>query len=192
MRQLRDWKMSAVLEEMIPQGMKLYAWLCGWTLARAHAQSGDRIAIAAYLGNSTKFDNAIADFAETYADQNLIMARNGLRGIRMRRPLHTEAEAAAEAWQDSGHVFTLEDGRPLDPAYVTRLFQQLRRGPGGELPALTFHGLRHCTASLMLASGADIAVVSKLMGHASVGITSDGTDTSSVPLPNKPSTVPRT
>ena len=85
----------------------------------------------------------------------------------------TEAEAAAEAWQDSGHVFTLEDGRPLDPAYVTRLFQQLRRGPGGELPPLTFHGLRHCAASLMLASGADIAVVSKLMGHASIGITSD-------------------
>jgi hypothetical protein len=74
MRQLRDWKMSAVIEEMIPQGMKLYAWLCGWTLARAHARSGDRIAIAAYLGNSTKFDNAIADFAETYADQNLSRA----------------------------------------------------------------------------------------------------------------------
>jgi Uncharacterized protein conserved in bacteria (DUF2252) len=50
--------------------MVLYAQLCGWTLARAHARSGDRVAIAAYLGNSTKFDNAIADFAETYADQN--------------------------------------------------------------------------------------------------------------------------
>ncbi len=70
MRQLRDWKMSAEIEQMIPEGMKLYAWLCGWTLARAHARAGDRIAIAAYLGNSTKFDNAVADFAETYADQN--------------------------------------------------------------------------------------------------------------------------
>jgi integrase len=70
-------------------------------------------------------------------------------------------------------VFTLEDGQPLDPAYVTRLFQQLRRGPGEELRPLTFHGLRHCTASLMLASGADIAVVSKLMGHASIAIASD-------------------
>jgi uncharacterized protein (DUF2252 family) len=70
MRQLRDWKMSAVVEEMIPQGMKMYAWLCGWTLARAHARAGDRISIAAYLGNSTKFDNAVADFAEAYADQN--------------------------------------------------------------------------------------------------------------------------
>ena len=70
MRQLRDWKMSAVIEEMIPEGMEVYARLCGWTLARAHARAGDRIAIAAYLGNSDKFDNAIADFAEAYADQN--------------------------------------------------------------------------------------------------------------------------
>jgi hypothetical protein len=50
--------------------MELYAQWCGWTLARAHARSGDRVAIAAYLGSSTKFDNAIADFAEAYADQN--------------------------------------------------------------------------------------------------------------------------
>ena len=52
------------------RGMEVYARLCGWTLARAHARAGDRIAIAAYLGNSDKFDNAIADFAEAYADQN--------------------------------------------------------------------------------------------------------------------------
>ena len=84
-----------------------------------------------------------------------------------------EAEAAAEAWQTQGHVFTMEDGRPLDPSYVTRLFQRLRMAPGEELPPLTFHGLRHCAASLMLASGADIAVVSKLLGHASVAITAD-------------------
>jgi uncharacterized protein (DUF2252 family) len=69
-RQLRDWKMSADIEEMSVESMHLYARLCGWTLARAHARSGDRVAIAAYLGQSTKFDNAIADFAETYADQN--------------------------------------------------------------------------------------------------------------------------
>lgn len=84
-----------------------------------------------------------------------------------------EAEAAAEAWQTQGHVFTMEDGRPLNPNYVTRLFQTLRKGPGGELPPLTFHGQRHCAAALMLASGADIAVVSKLLGHASIAITSD-------------------
>ena len=69
-RQLRDWKFSAPIEQMIPSGMKVYASLCGWTLARAHARSGDRIALASYLGRSAKFDRAIADFAETYAEQN--------------------------------------------------------------------------------------------------------------------------
>ena len=69
-RQLKDWKFSAPIELMIPSGMAVYAGLCGWTLARAHARSGDRVALAAYLGGSAKFDQAIADFAETYADQN--------------------------------------------------------------------------------------------------------------------------
>ena len=69
-RQLKDWKFSVPIEIMLPQGMAMYARLCGWTLARAHARSGDRIALAAYLGGSAKFDQAIADFAETYADQN--------------------------------------------------------------------------------------------------------------------------
>ena len=69
-RQLKDWKFSIPIEQMIPQGMTLYARLCGATLARAHARSGDRIALAAYLGGSDTFDQAIADFAETYADQN--------------------------------------------------------------------------------------------------------------------------
>ena len=69
-RQLKDWKFSVPIEQMIPSGMKVYARLCGWTLARAHARSGDRIALAAYLGGSPRFDHAIAEFAETYADQN--------------------------------------------------------------------------------------------------------------------------
>ena len=55
---------------MTPKTMALYAKLCGWTLARAHARSGDRIAIAAYLGKGDVFDRAIGDFAEAYADQN--------------------------------------------------------------------------------------------------------------------------
>ena len=55
---------------MIPSGMAVYARMCAWTLARAHACSGDRIALAAYLGGSDKFAQAIADFAEVYADQN--------------------------------------------------------------------------------------------------------------------------
>jgi len=69
-RQLKDWKLSLPVEQMIPSGMRIYARMCGWTLARAHARSGDRVAIAAYLGGSAKFDQAIADFAERYADQN--------------------------------------------------------------------------------------------------------------------------
>ena len=69
-RQLRDWKGSADPDQMVPKGMAIYGRLCGWTLARAHARSGDRIAIAAYLGTGKSFDNAIAAFAETYADQN--------------------------------------------------------------------------------------------------------------------------
>ena len=69
-RQLKDWKWSAPIELMVPEGMTVYARLCGWTLARAHARSGDRIALTAYLGGSGTFDQAIADFAETYADQN--------------------------------------------------------------------------------------------------------------------------
>jgi hypothetical protein len=69
-RQLRDWKGSADTDQMVPKGMAVYGRLCGWTLARAHARSGDRIAIAAYLGAGKSFDSAIAAFAESYADQN--------------------------------------------------------------------------------------------------------------------------
>jgi hypothetical protein len=69
-RQLRDWKFSFPIEAMAPEGMQEYAAVCGGTLARAHARSGDRIAIAAYLGSSDAFDRAIADFASAYAGQN--------------------------------------------------------------------------------------------------------------------------
>ncbi len=69
-RQLRDWKASADFATMTPAAMRAYGQLCGWTLARAHARSGDRIAIAAYLGRSAAFDQAIAEFAAAYADQN--------------------------------------------------------------------------------------------------------------------------
>jgi len=69
LRQLRDWKYSAPIEQMDPVAMAAYGELCGWTLARAHARTGDRFAIAAYLGGSGKFGQAVADFGETYADQ---------------------------------------------------------------------------------------------------------------------------
>ena len=69
-RQLKDWKGSAVIEQMTPKGMTLYGALCGWTLARAHARSGDRIAIASYLGGGNVFDRAILEFSRAYAEQN--------------------------------------------------------------------------------------------------------------------------
>jgi uncharacterized protein (DUF2252 family) len=68
-RQLRDMKGSAQPEGMSPDELVLYAGLCGWALSRAHARSGDRVQISAYLGKSERFDSAIGDFAEAYADQ---------------------------------------------------------------------------------------------------------------------------
>jgi uncharacterized protein (DUF2252 family) len=70
MRQLWDGKGSAIIETMTPRGMAVYAKFCGWTLARAHARSGDAAAIASYLGAADTFDRALASFAEVYADQN--------------------------------------------------------------------------------------------------------------------------
>jgi uncharacterized protein (DUF2252 family) len=70
LRQLKDWKASAEIEQMVPEGMTAYGRMCGWTLARAHARSGDRIAIAAYLGKSDRFDQAILEFSKLYAEQN--------------------------------------------------------------------------------------------------------------------------
>ena len=69
-RQLRDWKYSIDIEALIPHGMRIYGQACGKALARAHARSGDQIAIAAYLGSSDVFDQAITQFAAAYADQN--------------------------------------------------------------------------------------------------------------------------
>jgi uncharacterized protein (DUF2252 family) len=69
-RQLRDMKGSAIVEAMIPLALNFYAGICGWTLARAHARSGDPIAIAAHLGASDEFDKSITDFSERYAGQN--------------------------------------------------------------------------------------------------------------------------
>ena len=70
MRQLWDAKISVPLEELAADDLAVYAGLCGWTLARAHARTGDRVAIAAYLGGGDVFERAVAKFAEAYADQN--------------------------------------------------------------------------------------------------------------------------
>ena len=69
-RQLRDMKGSAEVESMAPVALSFYAGICGWTLARAHARSGDPVAIAAYLGEDDTFDRSIADFSKRYAEQN--------------------------------------------------------------------------------------------------------------------------
>jgi uncharacterized protein (DUF2252 family) len=69
-RQLKDWKGSAEIEQMLPEALAIYGRLCGWTLARAHARTGDRVAIASYLGSGAGFDRAMLDFSDAYADQN--------------------------------------------------------------------------------------------------------------------------
>ena len=69
-RQLRDMKGSAIVEAMTAASMPFYGEICGWTLARAHARTGDPVAIAAYLGKSDGFDGSIVDFSRRYADQN--------------------------------------------------------------------------------------------------------------------------
>ena len=69
-RQLRDMKASVLVETMTPVMLSFYAGICGWTLARAHARSGDAVTLAAYLGKSDKFDRSITDFSRRYADQN--------------------------------------------------------------------------------------------------------------------------
>lgn len=69
-RQLKDWKASAEIEQLDPDSLATYGQMCGWTLARAHARTGDRVAIAAYLGRSDSFDRTILAFSDAYADQN--------------------------------------------------------------------------------------------------------------------------
>jgi uncharacterized protein (DUF2252 family) len=84
-RQLRDMKGSAEIEAMAPVGLSFYAGICGWTLARAHARSGDPIAIAAYLGRSDRFDRSISDFSQRYADQNELDHQAFTKAIRSGR-----------------------------------------------------------------------------------------------------------
>src|SRR5215204_571512 len=84
-RQLRDMKGSVEVETMVPAGLGFYAGICGWTLARAHARSGDPIAIAGYLGSSDRFDQSITDFSERYADQNELDYEAFVKAIRSGR-----------------------------------------------------------------------------------------------------------
>ncbi|MGO9853810.1 MAG: DUF2252 domain-containing protein [Acidimicrobiales bacterium] len=84
-RQLRDMKGSAMVELMTPAILGLYGGICGWTLARAHARSGDPVVLAAYLGKSDKFDRSITDFSQRYADQTERDYQAFTEAIRMGR-----------------------------------------------------------------------------------------------------------
>jgi NAD(P)H-dependent flavin oxidoreductase YrpB (nitropropane dioxygenase family) len=78
-------KGSVEVESMAPGSLRFYAGICGWTLARAHARSGDPIAIAAYLGRSDQFDQSITDFSERYAEQNELDNQAFTKAIRSGR-----------------------------------------------------------------------------------------------------------
>ena len=78
-------KGSALPESMTPLGLTFYAGVCGWTLARAHARSGDPVAIAAYLGDSDAFDTSITDFSQRYADQNEQDYQQFVKGVKSGR-----------------------------------------------------------------------------------------------------------
>jgi hypothetical protein len=81
LRQLWDWKVSVDVDQMPPEVLGIYAQMCGWTLARAHARSGDAIAMGAYLGSGDRFDKAMCEFATTYADQNQVDFESLTRAI---------------------------------------------------------------------------------------------------------------
>jgi uncharacterized protein (DUF2252 family) len=84
-RQLRDMKGSALVEAMVPTGLTLYARICGWTLARAHARSGDPVALGQYLGDADTFDRSVTDFSARYADQNEQDFRAFVQAVRSGR-----------------------------------------------------------------------------------------------------------
>ena len=82
-----------------------------------------------------------------------------------------EREMYGEAWEGVGHVFTMADGSPLNPSYVSKLFAKIRKAAG--LPDLTFHGLRHEHAALMAQAGVDVMLISKRLRHSNIGVTND-------------------
>ena len=114
-RQLWDWKTSVDLETILPLGLQLYAQMCGWTLARAHARSGDRIAIAAYLGKSDAFDRALADFAVAYADLNERDYNVVVEAVRDGRITAEEGDIAVSPARDSP-LRALREAAPAAPS----------------------------------------------------------------------------
>lgn len=124
--------------------------------------------------NRTNAGNSIVEGPpKTAAGRRTINYDQTVGGVLLEWQLRqrTEADTLGEAWDDTGYVFTYENGQPLKPQYATRLFEKLRARTS--LPKMTLHGQRHESASLLLSSGADIALVSKMLGHTSVSVTSD-------------------
>ena len=109
-RQLWDWKASADLSRLSENGLHAYTRACGWSLARAHARSGDRLAIAAYLGAGSVFDRAIARFSAAYADQNELDHRRLAEAVaageveRRTRDLSRSAPERLRRCQPTPHV----------------------------------------------------------------------------------------
>ena len=139
-RQLRDMKGSADVETMPPFGLAFYARQCGWTLARAHARSGDPIAIAAYLGKSDEFDQAIADFSERYADQNERDYEAFIEAIRSGRldGGRGRLTAVTSGLQPGGSAGVMQILIPLAPAASPHAGAALvRRGSRSRGPAAT-------------------------------------------------------
>ena len=132
-RQLRDMKGSVEVESMAPFGLTVYARICGWTLARAHARSGDPVAIAEYLVDGDTFDLAITDFSERYADQN----EQGLSGVREGDPIRSAAGArGCLTIRSMIGVTAPPKRRParVEPVGIRASSTRGAPGPRGELP----------------------------------------------------------
>ena len=134
-RQLKDWKGSAEIERMVPKAMATYGSLCGWTLARAHARSGDRIAIAAYLGNGDSFDRALIEFSKERTPTRTTATTR--RSPPRPRPAGSPSRRVSDA-DDVGSGHMADD--PLWP--VGEVKRGRRYLPQGEGRAITGHPLR--------------------------------------------------
>ena len=111
-RQLKDWKGSAEIEQMVPKGLAAYGRLCGWTLARAHARSGDRIAIAAYLGNGDSFDRAILEFSRPTPSRTNATTRRSPTAVEVRQDRGPDGPLSAgdRFLQDGGGARSIRCG----------------------------------------------------------------------------------
>ena len=131
-RQLWDWKVSVDVETIRPSGLVVYAEVCGWTLARAHARSGDRIAIASYLGKGDVFDRALADFAVAYAGSRRAGLRTACRSCRGRPDPRGARHLVGQGVRESdelgrGELFGADIGRTVEPGSAEKTSSRLAR-----------------------------------------------------------------